>query len=220
MEDERIGVNWPANRIERRRVRDLVPYARNPMVHTPEHIADIAKSIEHFGLTFFPLIDENEVLIAGHARTLALELLGYSEIEIPVLVALGWSEDDKRAYRIADNQFARVSAWNDDFLRGDLRELKAHDFPLELTGFTGVQAVDFLSGIGSGSSVGRQRGAGSLAEQFGVPPFSVLNARDGWWQDRKRAWLALGIQSELGRGEMANDRSVSGSARINDARDA
>jgi hypothetical protein len=39
-----------------------------------------------------------------------------------------------------------------------------------------------------------------LAERFGVPPFSVLDARQGYWQDRKRAWLALGIQSELGRG--------------------
>lgn len=43
--------------------------------------------------------------------------------------------------------------------------------------------------------------AGNLSERFGVPPFSVLNAREGWWQDRKRAWLALGIQSELGRGD-------------------
>jgi hypothetical protein len=33
-----------------------------------------------------------------------------------------------------------------------------------------------------------------------IPPFSVMNAREGWWQDRKRAWLALGIKSELGRG--------------------
>jgi hypothetical protein len=41
----------------------------------------------------------------------------------------------------------------------------------------------------------------SLQEQFGVPPFSVLDARQGYWQDRKRAWLALGIKSELGRGE-------------------
>lgn len=36
-----------------------------------------------------------------------------------------------------------------------------------------------------------------------IPPFSVLNAREGWWQDRKSAWIALGIQSELGRGENA-----------------
>src|SRR5215207_11555640 len=43
--------------------------------------------------------------------------------------------------------------------------------------------------------------ASTLGERFLLPPFSVLNAREGWWQDRKRAWLALGIQSELGRGE-------------------
>lgn len=40
----------------------------------------------------------------------------------------------------------------------------------------------------------------ALARRFGVPPFSVLSARDGEWQERKRKWLALGIQSELGRG--------------------
>lgn len=38
-----------------------------------------------------------------------------------------------------------------------------------------------------------------LAQSFDYPPFSVLNAREGWWQDRKRQWLALGIKSELGR---------------------
>ncbi len=40
----------------------------------------------------------------------------------------------------------------------------------------------------------------TLAERFGIPPFSVFNAREGWWQDRKRAWIDLGIRSELGRG--------------------
>jgi hypothetical protein len=42
----------------------------------------------------------------------------------------------------------------------------------------------------------------ALAKAFILPPFSVLNAREGWWQQRKRAWQALGIQSELGRGEV------------------
>lgn len=41
-----------------------------------------------------------------------------------------------------------------------------------------------------------------LAQTFEYPPFSVLNAREGWWQERKRQWLALGIQSELGRGDV------------------
>jgi hypothetical protein len=40
----------------------------------------------------------------------------------------------------------------------------------------------------------------ALGKAWDYPPFSVLNAREGWWQDRKRAWLSLGIESELGRG--------------------
>jgi hypothetical protein len=43
--------------------------------------------------------------------------------------------------------------------------------------------------------------ASGLGTRFVVPPFSVLNAREGWWQERKRAWLDLGIKSEVGRGE-------------------
>lgn len=43
--------------------------------------------------------------------------------------------------------------------------------------------------------------SGELSRRFMVPPFTVLSAREGWWQDRKRAWLDLGIQSELGRGD-------------------
>ena len=41
---------------------------------------------------------------------------------------------------------------------------------------------------------------GNLSDRFMIPPFTVLNAREGWWQSRKKAWLAIGIKSELGRG--------------------
>ena len=47
----------------------------------------------------------------------------------------------------------------------------------------------------------RKAKAGPLAERFEFPPFSVLNAREGEWQERKRAWIAMGIKSELGRGD-------------------
>ena len=49
---------------------------------------------------------------------------------------------------------------------------------------------------------------GSLSAEFMIPPFSVLNAREGWWQDRKRAWIALGIKSEVGRGGNLIGRSL------------
>jgi hypothetical protein len=47
-----------------------------------------------------------------------------------------------------------------------------------------------------------------LAQTFEYPPFSVMNAREGWWQERKRQWLALGIKSEVGRGENALGMSL------------
>lgn len=49
-----------------------------------------------------------------------------------------------------------------------------------------------------------QKQALTLADRFIVPPFSVLDARQGYWQDRKRQWLSLGIQSEIGRGGNGN----------------
>jgi len=64
-----------------------------------------------------------------------------------------------------------------------------------------------LAGLVEGMGLPQDDGMGggekrlTLAERFGVPPFSVLDARQGYWQDRKRAWLAIGIQSELGRGD-------------------
>ena len=57
------------------------------------------------------------------------------------------------------------------------------------------------------------RHASVLAQTFDYPPFSVLNAREGWWQERKRQWLALGIQSELGRGGPAGGGNTCSSNR-------
>jgi hypothetical protein len=61
---------------------------------------------------------------------------------------------------------------------------------------------------GSGGSAAAPAPSANLAERFGIPPFSVFEARKGWWQDRKRAWIDLGIRSELGRGE--GDRACPG----------
>lgn len=51
-----------------------------------------------------------------------------------------------------------------------------------------------------GDEVAPDKHGAILSETWEYPPFSILNARDGWWQERKRQWLALGIRSELGRG--------------------
>jgi ParB-like chromosome segregation protein Spo0J len=191
---------WPADRVERRPIEALIPYARNSRTHSDAQVAQIAASMKEWGWTNPVLVDEAGMIIAGHGRVLAARKLGLAEV--PVMVAEGWTEPQKRAYVLADNQLALNAGWDMDLLSNELADLQAQGFDLGLTGFSDIDALLAGAGTdGSGASGQGTSAAGSLAERFGVPPFSVLRAAEGWWQDRKRAWLALGIQSEVGRGE-------------------
>jgi hypothetical protein len=185
----------PEWKVERRSVAALIPYARNARTHSPEQVDQIAASIREWGWTIPVLVDEAGGIIAGHGRILAAHRLGIEDV--PVMVAAGWSDAKKRAYMLADNKLTLNGEWDLDRLAIEIAELRASDFDISLIGFSESEIDDLLKADGGGDATG----AGALAERFMVPPFSVLNAREGWWQARKAAWLALGIQSELGRGE-------------------
>ncbi|MFW5899341.1 MAG: ParB/Srx family N-terminal domain-containing protein [Jiangellaceae bacterium] len=122
---------WPADKVERRPVKDLAPYARNPRLHTPEQIQQIARSIQEFGWTNPVLIDEGGEIIAGHGRVLAAERLKIAEV--PVIVAEGWSEEQRWAYRIADNQLTMIGGWDEEALRAEITGLAEMEFDLSLT---------------------------------------------------------------------------------------
>jgi ParB-like chromosome segregation protein Spo0J len=186
--------DWPADKIERRQLSELVPYARNARTHSDEQIGQIAAAIREWGWTSPILIDEEGMVIAGHGRLLAAERLGIGEV--PVVVARGWSDAQKRAYLIADNKLAANAGWDTGLLQLEAADLSAMGFDFGLTGFT----LSELAGLTGGPEEGTSAPPVSLADRFGVVPFSVFNAREGWWQARKRAWLDLGMQSELGRG--------------------
>src|SRR5258707_13652510 len=86
---------WPADKVERWSIDRLIPYAKNARTHTDAQVAAIASSIKEGGWTTPALVGEDGGLIAGHARILAARQLGIAEI--PVMVAAGWSEPQKRA---------------------------------------------------------------------------------------------------------------------------
>jgi hypothetical protein len=187
---------WPADKVERRPIAALMPYARNARKHSDAQIAQIAAAITEWGWTMPVLVDETGMIIAGHGRVLAAGRLGLGEA--PIMTAVGWTDAQKRAYVIADNKLAENAEWDTELLRIEAADLSALGFDVGLTGFT----LDELAGMSGGAGQDEAPNV-TLADRFGIPPFSVLNAREGWWQDRKRAWIALGIQSELGRGEGA-----------------
>jgi site-specific DNA-methyltransferase (adenine-specific) len=135
---------WPADKVERRPVADLVPYARNARTHSPEQVDQIAASIKEWGWTTAVLVDETGQIIAGHGRILAAQKLGLKTV--PVMTANGWTEAQKRAYVIADNKLAMNAGWDNEMLALEMGELAELGFDLDLTGFT-PEEIDALTPV-------------------------------------------------------------------------
>jgi len=135
--------NWPADKIERRSVASLIPYARNARTHSDAQVSQIAASINEWGWTTPVLVDETGGIIAGHGRVMAARKLGLAEI--PVMVATGWSEAQKRAYVLADNQLALNADWDIDLLTVELNDLKDESFDLDLIGFDDKFLADIFA---------------------------------------------------------------------------
>lgn len=195
-------------KIEHLPVGDLIPFAKNSRTHDDGQVAQIAASIKEFGFTNPILIDEQGGIIAGHGRLLAARKLQLAEV--PCIRLSHLSDAQKRAYVIADNKLALNAGWDDEMLALELGDLKDMDFDLSLTGFS-TDEINALLLEDEQTSIEPK---GNLSDKFMIPPFSVFNAREGWWQDRKRSWLALGIKSEEGRGGALMMQNQDGSNSI------
>lgn len=136
---------WPADAVERRPVAGLVPYARNARTHSDAQVAQIAASIREWGWTTPVLVDEAGGIIAGHGRVMAARTLGIAEV--PVMVARGWSDAQKKAYVLADNKLALNAGWDDALLRVELEDLKFQGFDLGLTGFADLELAELLAPV-------------------------------------------------------------------------
>lgn len=90
--------------------------------------------------------------------------------------------------------------WDTGRLVTALESIKIEGLDINITGFNEKELVTFMADIGRNNIISPEVAKAKLTERFIVPPFTVLDTRQGYWQDRKRAWIALGIKSELGRG--------------------
>jgi DNA modification methylase len=134
---------WPADCVERWPIDRLVPYARNARTHSEAQVAQIAASIVEWGWTAPVLVDEAGLLIAGHGRVLAARKLGLAEV--PVMVACGWSDAQKRAYVLADNKLALNAGWDEALLSVELADLRAMGADLNLVGFNDDELATLLA---------------------------------------------------------------------------
>lgn len=134
------GAAWPAG-TEMVAISALQPYARNARTHSRRQVKKIAASIERFGFVNPVLIDENNLIIAGHGRVAAAKQLGWAEV--PTLRVEHLNETEKRAYILADNRLAEEAGWDQEMLAIELQGLIEVDFSIELAGFDTAE-VDFV----------------------------------------------------------------------------
>ena len=119
--------------IDQTPIEELVPYDNNPRTHSAVQIERLVNSLNEFGFTNPILVDDDCNVIAGHGRLEAAKIVGLKTV--PTITLSHLSEDQRRAYVIADNQLALNSGWDDDLLQSELQALGDAGFDLSLLGW-------------------------------------------------------------------------------------
>ena len=112
-------------KIESRPIASLTLRRNNPRTHSEKQIRQIAASIETFGFTNPVLIDASNTVIAGHGRVRAAKQLGMDTV--PTLQLEHLTDEQVRAYVIADNKLAECAGWDQDLLAIELQGLAEID---------------------------------------------------------------------------------------------
>jgi DNA modification methylase len=178
---------------------ELVPYTRNPRIHSDAQVAQIAGSIREFGWTNPVLVDGANGIIAGHGRVLAARKLGLERV--PVIELAHMSEAQRHAYALADNQLALNAGWDEALLRLELADLSELGFDLGLIGFGEGELERLLAGE-SRTGLTDDDAAPALPEQ------AVTKPGDLWLLDEHRllcgdATILADVERVLG-GQLAD----------------
>lgn len=126
--------------IVERPITGLKPYRGNARTHTPKQLKQIAASIERFGFTNPVLVSDSGEIVAGHGRVAAAKLLGLESV--PTIALSHLTEEERRAYVVADNKLALNAGWDREILAIELQALVDLNFDIEVTGFS-LAEVDF-----------------------------------------------------------------------------
>ena len=191
-------------KITTKKISELVPDDKNFNKGSEYGNSLIEKSFEKFGAGRSILIDKNNKIIAGNKSTENYSSNGGEDIIIvesdgTKLIAVKRTDIDLdtpqgREMALADNATAKANiVWAEDVIASELG--------VEVGESWGVKAFDDNNPDGAQHiSLTNPK---KLSDRFIIPPFSVLDTKQGIWQQRKNYWLSLGIKSEEGRDSMA-----------------
>jgi hypothetical protein len=178
---------------------------KNPRSIKEERFAELKDRLLRLG-QIRPLVATHDgTVIGGNMRLRAMHELGYTEVSVT-------RNDASTDMEIFDAALTD----NEEFGYYEKSDLTAlalslHMTPLQLDSYEiNLGGTTTLSSLLAEEEAADDEEMPSLAEKFIVPPFSVLDTKQGYWQERKRAWIRLGIQSELGRGGEDGMGSIGG----------
>lgn len=203
----------------------LRPDPRNANKGTQRGREALRASLRKNGAGRSILLDKNGAIIAGNKTAEAAGLEGFDNVIIVPsdgrsIIAVQRTDLDlntdpeARELAYADNRIGELSLdWDAELLLEDL------EAGLDIGDLFRREEMDELLASLEPKTTAEEKAAAArktLVERFGVPPFSVLDARQGYWQSRKQAWIDLGIRGELGRGAVvlttgANSGIIGGS---------
>lgn len=170
-------------KIIEKNIDSLTPYYNNPR-NNENAVEPVAASIREFGFKIPIIIDSDGVIVAGHTRLKAAQKLGMKKV--PCIVADDLTPEQIKAFRVADNKVSEFAEWDFEKLE---EELSALSLDMEPFGFRSNN----ISGNYDGEAI-----PPTLKERFIMPPFSILDARKGDWQKRKKEWVKI-VRSGNGR---------------------
>lgn len=155
--------------IKRVKLSEIRPYEKNPR-RNDSAVDAVAASIKEFGWQQPIVVDKDGVIIAGHTRYKAAKKLKCKEV--PVVYADNLTEEQVKAYRLADNKTSELAEWDADLLSEELLDLQ--DFDMGQFGFDFPDEPEIEE-----LKYGKCDGSRSLFDKYVIPPFSVLDGRSG-----------------------------------------
>ena len=170
------------------KIDDLQHLPGNPRIG---NVDAVALSYEEFGQRKPIVATKEGIVIGGNHQLAAAKKLGWTHIAV---VITDDNELKAKAFALADNRTADLGTYDNDLLSDMLASVSSDPKLLSATSFKEEDLLNL-------SYIPDDRPKRDFIKEFGAPPFSILDSRQGYWQDRKREWLDFGIKSELGREE-------------------
>ena len=132
-------------KIENTPLTKIKPYHTNPRAND-DAVDAVAASISQFGFNQPIVVDRHHVIVVGHTRWKAAQMLGLKKV--PVYVAANLTEEQAKAYRIADNQTGNLAEWDFDLLSAEILQLEQANYNVDVLGFSAAELAKIAAGRG------------------------------------------------------------------------